>query len=425
MNLLRKGEKLRKRRQTIKNDFSSRSHTIFQIQLEPEKARKNGTLKRSCLYFCDLAGSERANKSLLKNLPNGKGVNIQFSELTSINQSLATLGNVINSLAKRASYVQYRDSKLTRILQDSLGGTTKTYFIVTLSPSASSYEENVNSLQFAIRAKSVSANIRVNEYTLPQDEDLIKKLRFEILTLKEILALRKKRGTLLEIEEQLVQLKYENQALKSLDPHLEIEDLIKENRRLKLEIQHLKGNELGIVSNLDKEKEELSNNKMFSKKEIKTVKAELIESKTQIQRNNEYSKMSNENEAVLLDLNLVNPSLVLEKNTYSLASGQYPMNSLSTKAKDITSISSKLASTEQEKNTNSTRFIHAGSSSIKQKVDYESKELKRAGDRIKYLEKLERESISRFKDFSTFLAEKNQIKQNQSDLKSFHTSKKF
>ena len=125
--LIRTGDKNRAVRQTKYNNHSSRSHTIFQLLLESDKANKRGALKRAKLNLCDLAGSEKYDKSC----------NMQSShvkELSNINQSLSTLGKVISALATSAVHVPYRDSKLTRLLQDSLGANTRTILIATVTP---------------------------------------------------------------------------------------------------------------------------------------------------------------------------------------------------------------------------------------------------------------------------------------------------
>ena len=126
LNLLKRGERTRRRRQSIKNDINSRSNTILQIIVEYDRVTEKGILKvniywlqRSKLNFCDLAGCEKIENDNDKN-------NLL---------SLSTLGQVIHSLSASEKYVPYRDSKLTRLLQDSLGGNTMTYLICTLSPS--------------------------------------------------------------------------------------------------------------------------------------------------------------------------------------------------------------------------------------------------------------------------------------------------
>lgn len=87
-----------------------------------------------------------------------------MAELTAINQSLSSLGNCVRALADEdRTHIPYRDSNLTRLLQDSLGGNTKTWFVVTLSPAADAVDETLSTLQFADRAKEVRVHARVNE----------------------------------------------------------------------------------------------------------------------------------------------------------------------------------------------------------------------------------------------------------------------
>ena len=127
---------------TDMNEHSSRSHTIFQFVIHLEMQPREGYPKvicRSKLNLVDLAGSETMKTNKIANL---SGTHIQ--ELTAINQSLSCLGNCIRALSQHGrSHVPYRDSKLTRLLQDSLGGNTKTSFIVTVSPGMDAYAETI------------------------------------------------------------------------------------------------------------------------------------------------------------------------------------------------------------------------------------------------------------------------------------------
>ncbi|CAN0555505.1 unnamed protein product, partial [Ectocarpus sp. 8 AP-2014] len=101
------------------------------------------------LSLVDLAGSEKMDSALSIS----KG---HFKELRSINQSLSTLGNVVSALSEKGrTHVPYRDSKLTRLLQDSLGGNTRTTIIACINPLAGQTHETINTLQFADRAKKV------------------------------------------------------------------------------------------------------------------------------------------------------------------------------------------------------------------------------------------------------------------------------
>jgi hypothetical protein len=128
------------------NQASSRSHSIFQIKYERVQ---NQTMFRSKLNLCDLAGSEKLNKQA-KQIEEG-----HMSELKNINLSLTTLGKVIQLLARGSAFIPFRDSNLTRLLQDSFQGGTKTLLIATVSPSAHNTEETISTMKFADRAKNV------------------------------------------------------------------------------------------------------------------------------------------------------------------------------------------------------------------------------------------------------------------------------
>jgi kinesin family protein 3/17 len=111
-------------------------------------------LKRSKVNLCDLAGSEKINKAEEMAVDH-------FRELTNINLSLTTLGKVIALLATgKSSHIPFRESKLTRLLQDSFGGSTKTFLFATISPASGSIDETISTLKFADRAKNVLQRVR-------------------------------------------------------------------------------------------------------------------------------------------------------------------------------------------------------------------------------------------------------------------------
>ncbi|KAK1944655.1 Kinesin-related protein 5 [Phytophthora citrophthora] len=183
LQLLQCGEQNRAVRSTHMNQVSSRSHSVFQLLLE--QRRKDGTVLKSKFNLVDLAGSEKWNM----------GAEMQvhhISEMTNINLSLHTLGRCIASLSSKStgasSHVPYRDSKLTRLLQDSLGGNTKTKIIATLSPSLDCVEESISTLKFADRAKKVMVMVRVNEQR-EIDPAYVEKLQEELEQLREVVRL--------------------------------------------------------------------------------------------------------------------------------------------------------------------------------------------------------------------------------------------
>ena len=167
------GEKNRVTESTKMNSHSSRSHAILIVQIEKnimlskekinelskesnEKIKSERVMTKSNLYLVDLAGSERVKKT--------KAENMRLEEAKKINYSLLILGNCIQSLTeKNPSYIAYRDSKLTRLLQESLGGNAKTSLIVTISPSGYNTDETVSSLNFALRAMKVQNKPIINK----------------------------------------------------------------------------------------------------------------------------------------------------------------------------------------------------------------------------------------------------------------------
>ncbi|XP_058028417.1 kinesin-like protein KIF17 [Ahaetulla prasina] len=165
---------------TLMNKDSSRSHSIFTINMEIYVVDERGQdhLRASKLNLVDLAGSERQSKT--------GAVGERLKEATKINLSLSALGNVISALADgRCRHVPYRDSKLTRVLQDSLGGNTKTLMVACLSPADNNYDETLSSLRYAHRAKNIRNKPRINED--PKDA-LLREYQEEIKHLKAILA---------------------------------------------------------------------------------------------------------------------------------------------------------------------------------------------------------------------------------------------
>lgn len=125
------------------NSESSRSHSIFQISIT-QKHTRTGSSKMSKLSLVDLAGSEKAGKT--------GAIGQTMEEAKKINKSLSSLGNVINALTDGKSvHVPYRDSKLTRILQESLGGNARTSLIINCSPSSYNEAETISTLRFGVR----------------------------------------------------------------------------------------------------------------------------------------------------------------------------------------------------------------------------------------------------------------------------------
>ncbi|KAG1474622.1 hypothetical protein G6F56_000250 [Rhizopus delemar] len=166
---------------TNMNAESSRSHSIVVITIT-QKNLDTGAAKSGKLYLVDLAGSEKVGKT------GASGQTLE--EAKKINKSLTALGMVINSLTDgKSSHVPYRDSKLTRILQESLGGNTRTTLIINCSPSSYNEAETISTLRFGMRAKSIKNKAKVNSDLSPAElKALLKKAKTETVTFQTYIA---------------------------------------------------------------------------------------------------------------------------------------------------------------------------------------------------------------------------------------------
>lgn len=192
LQLMAAGNSQRRTAKTGMNDISSRSHAVFSIQLVQkniQSAAAGGDAiseLRSKINLVDLAGSERAKSTGAE----GK----RLKEGSQINQSLLALGQVIEALAKAANdqkqrHIPYRDSMLTFLLKESLGGNSKTLMLATVSPATINYEETLSTLRYADRAKSIVCRAFINETAgekrIRELEEEVQQLRHRIQTMEE------------------------------------------------------------------------------------------------------------------------------------------------------------------------------------------------------------------------------------------------
>nr|XP_057933024.1 kinesin-like protein KIF18A isoform X2 [Doryrhamphus excisus] len=186
LEALDSGNQNRTQHPTDMNATSSRSHAVFQIYLRQQEktANLNPNVCVAKMSLIDLAGSERASAT------NARGQRLR--EGANINRSLLALGNVINALAdpkSKKAHIPYRDSKLTRILKDSLGGNCRTVMIANVSPSSMSYDDTHNTLKYANRAKEIKSSLKSNVVSLDshigQYAVICEKQRQEIVQLKQ------------------------------------------------------------------------------------------------------------------------------------------------------------------------------------------------------------------------------------------------
>jgi kinesin family protein 5 len=179
--VMRRGGEARAVAATNMNAESSRSHSIFVITVT-QKNVETGSQKSGQLYMVDLAGSEKVGKT------GASGQTLE--EAKKINKSLSALGMVINALTDgKSSHIPYRDSKLTRILQESLGGNSRTTLIINCSPSSYNDVETVGTLRFGMRAKSIKNKAKVNAELSPAElKAMLKKAQGQVTSFESYIA---------------------------------------------------------------------------------------------------------------------------------------------------------------------------------------------------------------------------------------------
>lgn len=229
--LIEQGNGVRQVAATKMNERSSRSHSCFMIKIETKtvdivtmddgKEVKQTSTVTARLNLVDLAGSERQSKT--------QATGARLKEGAAINKSLTALGNVINALAgaqapaakgkkKKKTHIPYRDSKLTRLLQDSLGGNAHTLMIAAISPAADNYDETLSTLRYADRAKQIKNVSKRNEDV---NQQVISKLRAEIDDLRRQLLAQQNASTSGMTEEERAQAEQEREALEETISALE------------------------------------------------------------------------------------------------------------------------------------------------------------------------------------------------------------
>ncbi|KAJ6895398.1 kinesin-like protein KIN-5D [Populus alba x Populus x berolinensis] len=238
--ILDKGSAKRRTAETLLNKQSSRSHSIFSITIHIKECTPEGEEMIKCgkLNLVDLAGSENISRSGARE---GRA-----REAGEINKSLLTLGRVINTLVERSGHIPYRDSKLTRLLRDSLGGKTKTCIIATISPSIQSLEETLSTLDYAHRAKNIKNKPEINQKMMKSA--MIKDLYSEIDRLKqEVYAAREKNGIYIP-RDRYLQDEAEKKEMAEKIERMELDSESKDKQFL--EIQELHNSQLHLTADL-------------------------------------------------------------------------------------------------------------------------------------------------------------------------------
>jgi kinesin family protein 11 len=251
MDILKKGSYNRQVAATKCNDLSSRSHSVFTVTVhmkEVDPISGEEYLKVGKLNLVDLAGSENISRSGAENK--------RAREAGMINQSLLTLGRVINALVDQSPHIPYRESKLTRLLQDSLGGRTKTCIIATISPAKVSLDETISTLEYANRAKNIKNKPQLNQ-TMSK-KMLIKEYIQEIERLRNDLnATRNKNGVYVSDDNwEKINSESENKRMQVEDQKLRIDVLEEKIRNYKRDFEDQMEQIRAFEDQVEKAKEE-------------------------------------------------------------------------------------------------------------------------------------------------------------------------
>jgi kinesin family protein 5 len=242
--LMKLGQGNREVGATLMNEGSSRSHSLFLMTIS-QANKTDFSAKTGKLYLVDLAGSEKVGKTGAE----GK----RLDEAKKINKSLSTLGLVINSLTDgKSTHVPYRDSKLTRVLQDSLGGNSKTALIVTCSPSSYNEAETIGTLRFGIRAKNIRNKPKINrEQSIAELKLLLAKAEASLLQRDSLIVILRKRlleaGGTLPSDQEIANIQEEVEEEAKSDLSSNIEDLTIELDQLRAAVDSLRSEKAQLI----------------------------------------------------------------------------------------------------------------------------------------------------------------------------------
>ncbi|RMB97861.1 hypothetical protein DUI87_25339 [Hirundo rustica rustica] len=309
LQMLDYGNKNRTQHPTDVNASSSRSHAVFQIYLrqQDKTASINQNIRIAKMSLIDLAGSERANAT------SAKGA--RFVEGTNINRSLLALGNVINALAdpKSKKHIPYRNSKLTRLLKDSLGGNCRTIMIAAISPSSLFYDDTYNTLKYANRAKDIKSSLKSNVVSLDshisQYAKICNEQKKEILMLKEKLreyeenqaSIPENRNTAELSNNQRVEIERYKEILKNVfanreeirKEYLKVEKKLKENT-LKKYYQNQCHEQIQLICSEERVEKELCQDLQYChlNLEVQALKAQIEHMLSLVSLQDQYNKQT-------------------------------------------------------------------------------------------------------------------------------------
>ena len=295
--LLEMGSANRAQAATNMNEHSSRSHSIFILTIN-QTNKAEGVSKVGKLYLVDLAGSEKISKT------GATGHTLEEAKI--INKSLTTLGRVINNLTDgKSTHIPYRESKLTRVLQESLGGNSKTCLIITCSPSIFNESESLSTLRFGERAKKIKNKPKINkEVTVAELQKLVTQLKEKLKTADARIAqlenfirqngLSVPASNYKQEEDEVEKRRIKEEKDKARDEEKEINELKKKMAGEKLSVIDRIGNALNILA--ANNEDDFYDNRIEVIANLKFVK-EQLEAKG-ININNDDSKSTSKDTSV-------------------------------------------------------------------------------------------------------------------------------
>ena len=320
-DLLFVGNKKRTTGSTNNNETSSRSHAVLRISLNNKDNNSNDmTIGRFILV--DLAGSEKTNSHL-----NNTNNNNNNNNSNNINKSLLALGVCINALASKSKFIPWRNSKLTRILKDSLGGNSRIVMISTISPSVYNLDETINTLVYSNRAKNIQTIIKKNvissvthDNQVNKYDEIISNLTSELQGLRQQLAEKTHKKHLLPKKEFSSPNILMSGASKLEKLSKEIDAHFNEEKRLIIDILETKKNINNLISNL-KEKE-FSLYKLMNKSEInKSSSAKNILKQNYFKKNNNFSSVKEKE--IKSQINKINNQIMNQKESVMNKENRY------------------------------------------------------------------------------------------------------
>lgn len=365
-DLLAKGNKNRAVASTSLNQTSSRSHMVLWVDVTSGFEGQDGN--KGTLFLVDLAGSERVKKSEVEG--------DHMKEAGHINKSLAALGNVMEALDRKASHIPYRDSKLTYLLQDSLGGNSRTMMIVAVTPVDIAYDESIHALQFASRVRRINIGAAQRNVTSKNLEETVKALTDEMKTLSKQKA---------KTESQLNNLKKDNTRIQDKLSSLNSARKAQASDSKTLDVLRKNNNEMAKRWEKEKKaKEEVAEELESSRKEMK----KLQKSVTTLTRKQES-----------LEQKLEDKELALEKKTAELRTAKEAASAANIRARKAQVLGSRASSRNVTNNRTAAKTPAAPSASSSNGAAASSADtakVKQIRDEvIKLLEKYDKSKVNR------------------------------